>query len=140
MDIKGGSDGEHGVWTPSGKFKFIKFTWQNYITKNLPRAPLEYLNIPRTPNHQFSPKKNWWVRAWYPMQMSHVTNCFYTKIAVFPFKILSLINLEYNHMYLQIRKLSVNALLAVYNRGELTLIFPGNPIEVLFTCISAMSI
>lgn len=103
-------------------------------------SPLENLNIPQTPNHQFSPKKKIMGRAWYPMQMSHVTNCFYTKIAVFPFKLLSLINLEYNHMYLQIRKLSVNALLVVKNRGELALIFPGNPTEVLFTCISAMPI
>lgn len=83
------------------------------MTKNLPRAPLENLNIPRTLHQQFHPEKKLWIRAWYPMQMSHVTNCFYTKIAVFPFKLLSLINLEYNHMYLQIRKLSVNALLAV---------------------------
>lgn len=61
VDIKGGggSDGENGVWTPSGKFKLIKFTWQNYITKNLPRALLENLDIPRTLHHQFPPKKNY---------------------------------------------------------------------------------
>lgn len=47
-------------------------------------------------------------------------------------------------MYLQIRKLSVNALLAVYNRVELALIFPGNPTEKCFSrvyiLISAMPI
>lgn len=45
-------------------------------------------------------------------------------------------------MYLQIRKLSVNALLVVKNRGELALIFPGNPTEKCYSrvYISAMPI
>lgn len=36
-------------------------------------------------------------------------------------------------MYLQIRKLSVNALLVDKNRGELALIFPGNPTEKCYS-------
>lgn len=46
-------------------------------------------------------------------------------------------------MYLQIRKLSVNALLVDKNRGELALIFPGNPTESVihvYIYISAMPI
>lgn len=81
--------------------------------QKLASSPPGKLEHPSNPPPPIFPGKKLWIRAWYPMQMSHVTNCFYTKIAVFPFKLLSLINLEYNHMYLQIRKLSVNALLAV---------------------------
>lgn len=59
VDIKGGggSDGENGVWTPSGKFKFIKFTWQNYMTENLPRSPTGKLEHPSNPPPPISPGK-----------------------------------------------------------------------------------
>lgn len=79
VDIKGegggGSDGENGVWTPSGKFNFLKFTWQNYITENMPQVPWKTWISLQPPTTNF-PRKKIMGRAWYPMQMSHVTNCF----------------------------------------------------------------
>lgn len=79
VDIKGGGEGQMGrmgCGPPLGNSNLLnlhgKITWPKICLE----PPLENLNIPRTLHHQFPPEKRLWIRAWYPMQMSYVTNFF----------------------------------------------------------------